>query len=319
MAYLLNRAFVLVVAAVVMATTDVAPAHAAFPGRNGRIAYVRDDPANRTTAHKADQDAAYGVASVRPDGSGERYEWFGDGIPDSEACTGGCVASSVAYSPGGGRLLVDANYLSYLDRMFVVPVGRAHRVRLLRKGRRSVIGSSPSWSPDGHAVLYADPKAVTRRLRGGRTRRVGPGFDAQWTRRGRIAVVRQESPATDTSPGKTGLYTMSPSGTEVRRIAEGSSPDWSPYGQWLIYDTPGGSLVMARGPERRVVHSGGGGLKASQPAFSPDGRWVAFVGVEPNAGRFSPDLYVQRLDGSGLKKIAPARSSPSWQPVRGRR
>ena len=305
----------------------VPSARAAFPGRNGRIAYVRAifPPGGCITACTPDSP----VSSVRPDGSGLRREWSGrgpsrHGLSDQDP-------QEAAYSPGGGRLLVAAHptdlYSIEGPALSILPLGHRSRPLLTRSGR-VLEGLSPSWSPGGHALLYTDFHDVVRIYRSGRTRRVasargddgrGHSGEAQWSRRGRIAFTRKETRSTDLTEGRFGVYTVDRSGRRPRRIAEGRDPDWSPHGLWLLYAIPDGSLMMARKRERRVIYSPGpAGVRAQEPVFSPNGRRIAFVGSTP--GPAEPDLYVLRIDGSGLRRIAreAAETKPSWQPLRRR-
>jgi Tol biopolymer transport system component len=300
------------------------PARAAFPGRNGAIAYQSYDSHFESSA----------VKTVRPDGT--RHRWFFD-PEDRKECPkeGGtgfrtCVFAPGAYSPGGGRLLVAA-YEGRAIGFFVVPANNPRQARLLRKGRRRVFGNDPSWSPDGHAVIYtdADRAGTIRRLRANRTKRLGRGYDAQWSRRGRIAFVRR-----DGSFESLSVYTMTPRGRGVRRIGSGSSPDWSPHGRWLAFTTPDGRLVMANRGETRTLPVPSN-LSGCEAAFSPDGRQIVFRGADRPAPPPSSDacatsrgsLYAMRLDGSGLRRITPLEDdfsdtsvgSPTWQPLRRKR
>jgi Tol biopolymer transport system component len=53
---------------------------------------------------------------------------------------------------------------------------------------------------------------------------------------------------------------------------------------------------------------------ASNPKFSPDGNWVAFEGWQGGEGR--PNIYVARIDGSGLQQVSDGEEErhPTWTP-----
>jgi Tol biopolymer transport system component len=195
--------------------------------------------------------------------------------------------------------------------ILIIPANNPRRPRALRRGKKVVQGGEADWLPDGHAVVFRGHDGVVRRLRANRIRRVGRGDDPQWSRKGRIAMVRSDG--SDDFGEVHGIYTMSPTGRRVRRVASGTGPDWSPRGQWLVYAAPNGSIDMARGTEiRRIFSPRPGVTSAGNPAFSPDGRWVVFSGDD--------GLYVIRIDGSGLRKVGSAAGDdPTWQPLPRRR
>jgi dipeptidyl aminopeptidase/acylaminoacyl peptidase len=115
-------------------------------------------------------------------------------------------------------------------------------------------------------------------------------------------------------------------------------PAWSPDGRSIAYShttrnavvvlTAALHVVSVDAPHRdRVVVSLPGAGMVYDPAWSPDGRRIAFVLFTPNypaalatwttiGSRY--DLYVVDADGSDLRPIAPAHpsfvSTPSWSP-----
>ena len=105
-------------------------------------------------------------------------------------------------------------------------------------------------------------------------------------------------------------------------------PAFSPEGQILAWRVSGdfdgnGSSDLAvalfdlQAKNGQLIHrytSTAGGEFPSDIAWSPDGRWLAFVtfGESPASGRV-PNLWVARADGSQEKYLA-AGSSPVWNP-----
>jgi Tol biopolymer transport system component len=123
-----------------------------------------------------------------------------------------------------------------------------------------------------------------------------------------------------------GIFVMGATGESVRRVTDfGYHPAWSPDGKELAVSTrqvenlakaDPGHLVVVRvdtGARRTLVTAGPDGIwAAAQPAWSPDGRWIAFflvyggglraIGVVPAAGGAPRRIF------SG----APASGTPAW-------
>jgi TolB protein len=70
-----------------------------------------------------------------------------------------------------------------------------------------------------------------------------------------------------------------------------------------------------------VLHSDGSGLRrlpntrgGSEPAWSPDGRLLAFTRTRAVPSGGVSDLYVVRPDGSGLRLVVRDAGAPAWSP-----
>lgn len=108
--------------------------------------------------------------------------------------------------------------------------------------------------------------------------------------------------------------------TPARRLVfdtdEGTwmSPALSPDGRTLLFDMLGRIYaVEATGGTARVLSSGM--AFESQPVFSPDGRWIAFVSDRSGAD----NLWIMRADGSAARMITSNQGpdeyiSPAWAP-----
>ena len=163
----------------------------------------------------------------------------------------------------------------------------------------------PTFSPDGEQVAFSwngtkqDNWDVYVTLVGASdVRRLtsDPGEDARptWSPDGRqIAFVRQR--ADDST-----IHLVSPLGGSERRLGDfrgADSLDWSPDGEWLaagrsgqlnfgfmaLFPRPGGKgrrgiyLVSLKGGDARPLIVSTSNSVDSKPAFSPDGRRLAYV------------------------------------------
>jgi len=321
------------VVAVMAALVAVAPAGAAFPGRNGRIVFGAGSYSQDESG--TDYTAIASIDSISPLGYGRRsllscMRVNGSPSPGSR-CLGG-VPDDPAWSPDGRRLAFDTG-----AGLAVMNADGSH-VRLL-----SLRGGSPrepAWSPDGRRILFtrttakpASPFAspstdlfsispTGRDLR--RVTRLGDARTPTWSVRGRIAFVRSGGTFV---PGDTGgwigrhndVWTCDSRGRGLRRVLRGrDQPDWSPHGTRLLtaYGLAGlDRLLVTDAAGRHGRYLGPATKYASGPAWSPDGRSIAFsyfgLHVGDAAGR-AADTFVTEVDGANYTTDGVGK--PSWQP-----
>jgi Tol biopolymer transport system component len=116
------------------------------------------------------------------------------------------------------------------------------------------------------------------------------------------------------------IYTVREDGTQVRRVAESriaAAPAWSPDGATIVFAR---ARREPTGPDLWTVRADGSGARLLagtphadvEPAFSPDGRRVAFLTAATT--RFL--LQVVNADGSGLRQLFDSRLSFTfdWSP-----
>ena len=185
-----------------------------------------------------------------------------------------------------------------------------------------------SFSPDGDRIAFLwsgetqdNPDIYLQLIGPGPPLRLttDPAWDHSpaWSPDGRqIAFLRGHPPAR----GKMGLYLIPALGGQERKLAEtripgtlfqGTCLNWSPDGRWLaVCDSDDLSieplsvfLLSVDTGERRRLTSPTEGEDVS-PAFSPDGRTLAFARYAPG---FTSDLYLLDLDEDLTPKGEPRR------------
>jgi TolB protein len=152
----------------------------------------------------------------------------------------------------------------------------------------------PAWSPDG-SRLATFGEVLERNVFG----------DLQWSTGGLQVFGADGS-------GFTRLDTP-------RQHFSGQA-SWSPYGDEIVYasDEFGDSslyIVGADGSNPRLLVYGPYDQAAWDPAWSPDGQWIAFTREVDDRG--DTDLFLIRPDGSGLHRVLerPGQElGPSWSP-----
>jgi Tol biopolymer transport system component len=258
-------------------------ASAAFPGRNGLIAYT-------------DPSCVERIATIRPDGTRRR-------LLTRSRCSGSGArfeAWAPAWAPGG-RHLVFAWRQPSTDTagLAVAEADGSHRAVVLANTPSppgAPLGAGrdqPAFAPNGRRIAYErlvlepSPTGLNHRseiwmtsTRGSFDRRLGPGGLPRWSPDGRtIASVDRERGGTWLISARTG--------TRVRRLwrRTAESLDWAPDGRRLIAGSEGGGFGTV------ILRADGGGAHPlrlppwlarqetvpREAVWSPDGRRIAFV------------------------------------------
>ncbi|MDX6516406.1 MAG: TolB protein [Gaiellaceae bacterium] len=214
-----------------------------------------------------------------------------------------------AWSPGGQRLAFVAWGRS--NEIRVSEADGSHELRVTH----GHYDAYPAWSPDGRRIAF---------LREGSGIAVvsADGSDAHVI----ATAVHPFGPLRWAPDGRRLAYSMllgrslvvvivDTAGAGFRRVlTAGAEPDWAPDGQRLAVVTPRAALheidvMKADGSHRRRVSNPSIASQNAGPAWSPDGRWIAF--------ECGDELCVVRPDGRGQRVLthgAFATDGPSWSP-----
>jgi Tol biopolymer transport system component len=182
--------------------------------------------------------------------------------------------------------------------------------------------STPALPPhNGLIAIHGDLGLYLVNPKAGSATRV-PGTelaeDAAWSPDG----TRLAATFWDDQAETYGVYTIKPDGSDRTLVAqEAMSPTWSPDGEWLavvrvVYSFRGeeeGRLVLVRsdGSEEHVLvpQRGSAPVFVSTPAWSPNGKLIAFVGDRGRIELVTPDG--ERQDGFDAEAIG---TNLSWSP-----
>lgn len=301
------RAALLGVAVLVTTLGVSAPAQAAFPGSNGKIAFERGDH----------------LYTMRPDGSDV-----------TQLTRGSSIDQQPAWSPDGRQILFCRQVHTGFLHIYVMKADGTG-VRQITAARNDDYG--PAWAPGGRRIAFIRglgpiPRVYVMNLHTGGRRAVARGYTVAWSPDGKwLAISRIVD-------NRAAIFLVHPSGRDLHRLTPTSiaadAPNWSPDGHKLTFTL----INNLQGPastwssDIAVIAKNGTGLtrmthnhpgQDTSPAWSPSGSKIVFDRTTFKSGLFVDRLYVinvptaLRAPSQRQLRLKPGTkgSEPDWQPL----
>jgi Tol biopolymer transport system component len=269
--------------------TEAAPAHATFPGGNGRIAY------------STDWSRPSQIYTVRPDGTGLRL---------LTPIRKGKGAFAPAWSADGTKIA----FVRHRHVWVMNADGTGQTQVTDDAGFRD---RHPAWSPDGTQIafshcdftygfrLFCDLEVVNAdgtneaKILGGHWVYDWPRFSPDGTQ---IAFESNRDGLV------CAVWVAGADGSSPVRLTpaemQANLPDWSPDGTQIAFSThcelPGGEvwIMNADGTGQQQLIASDGSVDWGNPRFAPDGSTIAVSGGDPN------DIWFVDPDGTNLRRLA---------------
>jgi len=224
------------------------------------------------------------------------------------------------YSPLGGSIVYASNQNGGYFDLFLFIFQTSKLIRLTEN-----IGNviSPSFSPDGKTILFANraaqgPTSLWTVDNTGENRNLlyaGPNtiVSADWSPDGSMIAFAM---AVD-RPDAYEIFLMDSNGANVRQLTHGlpgigGSLDWSPDGKHLLIyaGATGDKNIFRIDIEARTAAQLTNGGNNAACSYSPDGQWIAFNSLRNDD---QADIYIMRADGSSMRQVTD-NPEPDWQP-----
>jgi Tol biopolymer transport system component len=311
-----RHAPLIVVVAAVVSLAGAAAAGATYPGENGLISW---------STSNGNEDGSETVWGQGAFGSQPRRLTFHKDSASVNGQANEYRSDSDATWAADGRSFVFSRAFGIGPRLFVKTLGEP-RARKIPLGHLSA--ESPAFAPGGERVAFVkvgpsdDPlgrgplSAMVARVDGTGIRRLGRGDNPTWTPDGRRIVYE------NSRGGRIRLISIRPDGTHKHVFPKpcagvgdvSFAPDGSEMAAVYSPQEGGPARIWTMGLGCRNKRQITFHRPAVSPAWSPDGRWIAYW-APSNAHHLSA-LYVVHPDGTGQHLVHENESGfdLDWQP-----
>ncbi len=293
------------------------PAEAAYPGKNGKIAFVSE---------RDGDDEIYVMKAAPESGANQPLRLTDNSLSDREP----------AFSPDGSRIAFRRiSGAGNFDIWTMNADGTGQRK--LTSGQ--AVEADPTWSPDGTRIAFCKDGAIHIMDADGKNQKplTDPGFafdrEPAWSPDGvEIAFTSDR----DSPLGGSDIYVIDANAPEspsnpARQLTEDAdnnpqddtdeAPAWSPEGSRIAFETDRGGdfnqiwVMDADGTDQESL-TANPKTYGRQPAWSPDGSKVALANHKDNGDL---ETFVINADGTGGTYLTDNQTGddedPDWQPL----
>jgi TolB protein len=236
----------------------------------------------------------------------------------------------IAYSGSGEARDEDQDELE----IYVMNADGSEKRRLTND---HVLDATPAWSPDGTRIAFAhmtgvgkpnaDGVIVVMDAEGNGRVEITRHPDAPdtvfdshpaWSPDGRLIAFTRVTYTPSAFEPQVAVYTVDPSGGGERLLIEDAfEASWSPDGTRIVFTSikdgngetcfhecsPSGEIYVARADGTELKRLTTSEADDRSPAWSPDGRWIAFVSDRSNRVEHENEIWVVGADGEGLRRV----------------